>query len=86
MITKEEISSLGFELNENCNWYTKDKITIAAANVIYGHSGYIQIWLANEKIKCDLLLFQGTVNSKAELIVLLEQVNGTRNTKKETDV
>jgi hypothetical protein len=75
MLNREDIESLGFILNENCNWFTKDRITIAAASVIQNHSGYIQIWLATDKSKTDLLLFQGTVNSKAELITLLEQVN-----------
>jgi hypothetical protein len=81
MLSKANIEDLGFTLNENCNWFTKDRITIAAANVIYNHSGDIQIWLGNERSKCDLLLFQGTVNSKEELITLLEQVDGSRSLK-----
>ena len=88
MMNSDDIKSLGFTLNENCNWFTKETITIAAANIIYQHSDYIQIWKCNEKLqkgndksKCDLLLFQGKCRSKEELIVLLEQVSEYENIK-----
>lgn len=75
MLTREDIESLGFELNENTNWFHKEDITIAAANIIYGHSSAIQIWKATPKTKTDLLLFQGCVKNKSELVVLLDQVD-----------
>jgi hypothetical protein len=74
MLTIKDIEELGFIMGPHDIGFKRDRLLIAAANLVAGRSDYIQIWI-NVPNKTDLLVFQGCVRSKEELTLLLEMVD-----------